>query len=228
VIILLNGRWLFPVGIVAFGIQNIFYTGYVQGLELTPEWAPWHTFWAYLDGVLLIAGGVGIAMRQRWGATIVGLVYFASVLLVRIPRIGLSVHDISERTVLLEPLVIGCAAFVLTGIKGPWRTLIGGSMVVFGIDHLEVPRFIATLIPAWIPARLFWAWFTGFAFIAAGLSIMTRWKLRLGAGLLGLMFFLWVLLVHAPQIAASPHNGNEWNSGFVALAMCGAAWILTE
>jgi hypothetical protein len=26
------------------------------------------------------------------------------------------------------------------------------------------------------------------------------------------MFFLWVVLVHAPRVAAAPHNGNEWNS----------------
>jgi hypothetical protein len=42
------------------------------------------------------------------------------------------------------------------------------------------------------------------------------------------MFFLWVVIVHAPRIAASPHNGNEWNSGLVALAICGAAWIVAE
>lgn len=221
-------RWFFAVAIVAFGVQNILYTGFVKGLELTPEWAPWHAFWAYLDGVLLIAGGAAIAIRQRWGAIVAGLVYFFSVLLLRIPRIGLSVHNISERTVLFEPLVIGCAAMLLARIPGPWRILIGISMVVFGIDHLEVPRFIANLIPAWIPFRLFWAWFTGFAFIAAGFSIVTRWKIRLGAGLLGLMFFLWVVVVHTPLIKATPHSGNLWNSGFVALAMCAASWVVKE
>jgi hypothetical protein len=28
-----------------------------------------------------------------------------------------------------------------------------------------------------------------------------------------------------PRIAASPHNPDEWTSGFVALAMIGVSWI---
>jgi hypothetical protein len=40
------------------------------------------------------------------------------------------------------------------------------------------------------------------------------------------MFFLWVVVLHAPRVAASLNNGNEWNSAFVALTMCGAGWIL--
>jgi uncharacterized membrane protein YphA (DoxX/SURF4 family) len=225
------GRIFFALCMVAFGVQNIFYTGFVKGLELTPEWVPAHTFWAYLDGVLLFVGGIGIAIRvkARLGAVLVAAVYFASVVFLRIPRIGLTVHDIGERTVLFEPLTIGCGALFLAGMFLPAaRILFGISMIVFGIDHFQVLSFIATLIPAWIPGRLFWSAFTGAAFIAAGLSIVTRWQMRVASFLLGLMFFLWVLVVHAPRIAASPHNGNEWNSGLVALAICGAAWILTE
>jgi uncharacterized membrane protein len=99
-------------------------------------------------------------------------------------------------------------------------------MIVFGLDHFEVLRFIATLIPSWIPFRLFWSAFTGAAFIAAGVSIITRRQIRLAAAMLGLMFFLWAVLVHAPRVAASPHNADEWNSLLIALAICGASWIL--
>jgi uncharacterized membrane protein len=219
----------FAVSMVAFGIQNFYYTGFLKGLELTPEWAPAHTFWAYLDGALLIAGGVCIAirLRARLGAIMVAAVYFASVVFLRIPRIGLTVHDISERTVLFEPMTIGCGALFLAGLFRPAaRALFGITMIVFGIDHLEIPRFIATLIPSWIPGAYFLAWFTGFAFIAAGISMITRWHIRLASILLGLMFFLWVVVVHSPRVAASPHNPDEWNSLLVALAICGASWIL--
>jgi uncharacterized membrane protein len=224
------GRLFFAVCMVGFGIQNFYYTGFLKGLELTPEWAPWHTFWAYLDGALLIAGGVSIAIgvRARLGAMLVSAVYFGSVIFLRLPRIGLTIHDISERTVLFEPLVIGCGAWLLARKSGWARILIGVSMIVFGIDHFVVLRFIATLIPSWIPFALFWSAFTGAAFIAAGVSIITRWRIRLASAMLGLMFFLWVVVVHAPRIAASPHNPNEWNSGLVALAICGVAWMLKE
>jgi uncharacterized membrane protein len=40
------------------------------------------------------------------------------------------------------------------------------------------------------------------------------------------MFFLFVVLLHVPRIIGKSSDGNEWTSGFVALAMCGGAWIL--
>ncbi len=221
---------MFAISMVAFGFQNIWYKGFVKGLELTPEWAPGHTFWAYLIGAVLIGGGVSIAVRKkaRLGAAALGLLYFASVVFLRLPRIGLAMHDLSERTVLLEPVAIGCGAWLLTGMRGPFRVLFGIVMIVFGIDHFEVLPFIAKLIPTWIPGAMFWSAFTGAALVAAGLSIITRWRMRWGAGLLGLMFFLWVVVLHGPRVIASFQNGNEWNSLFVALAMCGASWILVE
>lgn len=225
----LVGRWLFAIAVVGFGIQNLYYTGFLNGLELTPEWAPAHAFWAYLDGALLVLGGLSIAVqfKARLGAILIAAVYLSSVVFLRLPRIGLTVHDISERTVLFEPMAIGCGALFLAGIFRPFaRILFGITMIVFGIDHLLIPRFIATLIPAWIPAPYFLAWFTGFAFIAAGLCIIVRWRSRLASTLLGLMFFSWVVVVHSPRVAASPHNQNEWNSLLVALAICGSSWIL--
>jgi hypothetical protein len=33
------------------------------------------------------------------------------------------------------------------------------------------------------------------------------------------MFFIWVAILHAPRVAAAPHNGNEWTSMCIAVAM---------
>lgn len=239
------GRFFFALSLVAFGFQNVWYKGFVKGLEMTPEWLPGHAFWAYLWGVALIAGGVSIAVKWRTclAATLVAMVYFASVVLFGSPTVAL--YDVGGRTRVLESLTLGCGALVLAVAtnfesKGfprwhraietaaaPARVLIGISMVIFGLDHFQVFRFIVSLIPSWLPGATFWAAFTGLAFIAAGVSIITRWQIRLGTMLLGLMFFLWVLILHGPRVAAQLGNGNEWNSGFVALAICGVAWMLT-
>jgi uncharacterized membrane protein YphA (DoxX/SURF4 family) len=224
------GQFFFALSMIGFGIQNFVYKGFLKGLELTPEWIPGHTFWAYCMGAVLLAAGVSIAIdkQTRLAAILLGILYFASLLLVRVPKIPLTMHDVGERTLFFETLTLCCGALVLAGtdkIAAPARILLGISMVVFGIDHFQVHAFIASLIPAWIPSKMFWAWFTGFAFIAAGVSLITRWRMRLAATLLGLMFFLWVVLLHAPRVAGSPHDEDEWNSAFVALAICGAAWI---
>jgi len=60
--------------------------------------------------------------------------------------------------------------------SGPFLFAI--SAVVFGIDHFLVLGLIAGLVPKWIPGGMFWAYFTGAAFIAAGVSIATGWMAR--------------------------------------------------
>jgi uncharacterized membrane protein len=102
------------------------------------------------------------------------------------------------------------------------------SLVVFGVQHFIYGGFVATLVPAFMPGRLFWAYFVGVAFVAAAASIFTRMLARAAATMLGVMFFLFVVLLHIPRIIGSSTNGNEWTSGFVALAMCGGAWILAS
>lgn len=69
--------------------------------------------------------------------------------------------------------------------------------------------------------------FVGAAFFASSISLLAKIKAFLAAALLGLMFFLWVVIVHAPRIALAPHNANEWTSGLVALAMSGGVLLLT-
>jgi uncharacterized membrane protein len=99
-------------------------------------------------------------------------------------------------------------------------------LFIFGAQHLIYGKFVATLVPKWIPGHLFWAYFIGAVFIATGLAIVTRQLAVQAAALLGLMFFLWVFILHVPLVAASPHRGNGWTSLFVAIAMCGAAWAV--
>lgn len=106
------------------------------------------------------------------------------------------------------------------------RLLFAVPLLVFAVQHFLYAAFIATLIPAWIPARLFWAYFVGCTFLAASVSIASAWRGRLGATFLGAMFGIWVVILHAPRVYAAPHNGNEWTSLFVALAMCGGAWSI--
>jgi uncharacterized membrane protein len=108
------------------------------------------------------------------------------------------------------------------------RAFVAISLVVFGVQHFIYGGFVATLVPAWMPGRLFWAYFVGVAFVAAAIGILTKIFARPAATMLGVMFFLFMVLLHIPRIVGNSTNGNEWTSGFVALAMCGGAWILAS
>ena len=107
------------------------------------------------------------------------------------------------------------------------RFLIAISLVVFAVQHFMYARFVATLVPAWIPARLFWAYFTGVAFVAAAVSIATKRMLRLAAMLVGNdVFALGRAAACASSGGCASRNGNEVTSLFVAVAMCGVSFVL--
>jgi uncharacterized membrane protein len=108
------------------------------------------------------------------------------------------------------------------------RIFVAVSLVVFGVQHFIYGGFLATVVPAYMPGRLFWAYFVGVAVIAAAIGILTKMLARPAATMLGVMFFLFVVLLHIPRIVGNSSNGDEWTSGFVALAMCGGAWIVAS
>ncbi len=100
---------------------------------------------------------------------------------------------------------------------------------VFGAEHLTDAADIMQLIPAWMPAHLFWAYFVGVALIAAALSLSLQRYLRLTGLLVALMFFLFVLMMHIPGVVANPRDRFSWaiafrdlSFGAGALALAGA------
>jgi len=84
--------------------------------------------------------------------------------------------------------------------------LVAIAMAIFGADHLIFAKFVATIVPAWMPWRLFWAYFVGFALLAAALSLATTVCWRFAAAMLGIMLFLFVLLMHIPNWLHAPHD----------------------
>jgi uncharacterized membrane protein len=81
-------------------------------------------------------------------------------------------------------------------------------MAVYGAEHFTVARMVANIVPAWIPWHLFWAYFVGVALITAALAIAADRYGTLAIGMLGLMIFLFVLLLHLPAWIRT-HNGMQ-------------------
>jgi hypothetical protein len=189
---------------------------------------------------VLLVTSLSIATEWQAGIIVAGftVVLLFYVEIIYWQRLVVNIHNPGPWTSSAELICIAGAAFLIAGnfLAGKFgaraklvgRMLFALPLLVFAVQHFLYAGFIATLIPVWIPARLFWAYFVGIAFLAASASIATRFKGRLGAMLLGAMFLIWVLIVHAPRVAAASHNANEWTSLFVALAMCGGAWSVSE
>ena len=58
-------------------------------------------------------------------------------------------------------------------------------LAVFGAEHLSGARFIMLAVPSYMPWRLFWAYFVGFALLSASLSIATKIQVRWSGLLFG-------------------------------------------
>jgi uncharacterized membrane protein len=102
------------------------------------------------------------------------------------------------------------------------------TIVYFGILHFVYGKEASPLVPAWIPAPLFWIYFCGVALIGSGMAIILKIKMRLFAGLLGLMVFIWFAMLHIPRVvvAAPANRVDEITSAFLALAYSGIALVI--
>jgi uncharacterized membrane protein len=87
---------------------------------------------------------------------------------------------------------------------------VAASLAAFAGEHFTAAATLAALIPKWLPARLFIAYFVGVAHLAAALSFVARRYMRLSAICLAVMFALFVLLMDLPAALAQPTNRIFW------------------
>jgi uncharacterized membrane protein len=99
-------------------------------------------------------------------------------------------------------------------------------MIVFGIQHFLYAEFIVHLVPAWIPARLFWTYAAGFALSASGIGIIINVLSRIASILLGLMISIWVVVLHIPRAFQLPDDA-EFINVFNAVFMLSGAFLLS-
>jgi uncharacterized membrane protein YphA (DoxX/SURF4 family) len=133
-------------------------------------------------------------------------------------------------------LAIGLVAIVA---RGDWQKAQGfdklilfgplfyaAPLAAFGTEHFTVTKVIASLVPAWIPWHLFWAYFVGSCFIAAALSLVTGIQARLSASLVALTFFLFVVLMDVPGWARDPRDRFALTVALRELSFSGGALAL--
>jgi len=189
-----------------------------------------------LSGVGLTASGVAILVGRRadLGAlSMAGLLTLGSILHIGPVRMN---PGTPAWAVAFETVVLAAAAWTLAGllrrmpeqVRVVARSAFSASLIAFGLFHFLYHAYIENAVPEWIPGHAFWTYAIGGALIAAGLAVWTGIQARLASTLLSIMFGSWVFIVHAPRVAASWSNADEWSSLFIALACCGASWILRE
>jgi len=119
------------------------------------------------------------------------------------------------------------------GAAGGWDKLIAlgpvfiaVSLAAFAPEHFRGPEFVRDMVPSYMPARMFWVYFVGCALLAAATSLTVRKFVGLSSALLGLMFFLFVLMLYLPSAIRHPGNRFAWAYALRDLSLCAGAWAL--
>jgi len=101
-------------------------------------------------------------------------------------------------------------------------------LIDYGLLHFVYIQGVSTMVPGWMPFHYFWTYFTGAALIGAGIAISFKIKLKLVASLLGLMIFLWLLMLHIPRAIQDPYvmGGLELTRVFVTIGFTGISFLL--
>lgn len=210
---------------------------------------PAHQVFGDLCALLSLVCGMGLLWRRTAAPAARVLLAYLLVwsLLVSLPGIFSAHGALGSWYSLAEPAVMVAAAWVLyawfasdwdrhlfsfaTGVKGVRiaRVLFGLALIYFGMGHVVFLKETASDVPAWLPWHVAWAYFTGCAFIAAGLAILVGVYARLAAALSAFQIGLFLLLVWIPIVsAAGPKTAFQWSETVVSAALTAAAWVVAD
>jgi uncharacterized membrane protein len=233
------GRIFIAISLVVFAIQHFLYANFVA--TLVPAWIPGRLFWAYFVGVAFVAAAIGAVVPKmtRPAGILLGILFFLFVVTLHIPRIAAHSRDGNEWTSGFVALAMCGGAWILAGatslederkstVSFPklGRYFFSLAMLAFGVQHFIDERMTIRVGPPWFPGRPLWAYLTGAALAATGISIFLGQKPRLAATLLGTLLFLFFLFLHIPRVLANLRDPGPWTSGFEILALCGSALVL--
>lgn len=236
----------FAVTIMAVGVIGYADRSFAPILAGVPQLLPDRQIVAYVCNALLIACGAGLlAKRIASPAALVLLVYlivwtllFKVPLIVRQPLVEVSYQTCGENAVLIAGAWVLYAEFA--GVSKAWdfhflsgglgiqiaHSLYGLALIAFGLSHFAYLNLTAPLIPAWLPAHSFWAYFTGTIYVATGIAVVTGIAASLGVAISALQIAIITLLVWGPLVLAGQMSRFNWQETVVSWSLTAAAWVV--
>ena len=241
----LVGRYFIAFAMIVFGIQHFVYLEFVtRAFPVIPLWIPGHSLLACIFGACLLITGICIFLqiKARLMCTLLGSLILLMFALLLLPSLLTNLDNGVVWTNAGKALVIAGANFLVAASfpKEPHGKFISllesliplgkyflcGFFILAAILHFIYAGFVATLIPKWIPAPIFWTYFAGVALIAGAIGMLVPRTTQLAATLSAIMVFIWVIILHIPRALADLRAPNETTSTFEALTMCGMAILI--
>jgi len=235
-------RYFFAVVLIGLGILGLVKGDFAPGFQPVPESMPARVALAYLAGVLCIACGGGLMIRST--AAFAARLLFGWLLVwlvvLRLPWMILS-FEVGTWWAASSTAIMTATAWVLyvwlasewdrarlgffTGDKGVRvaRILFGLGLIPIGLAHFIYLDATAPLVPGWLLWPVFWSYFTGGAFIVAGLAVIVGVWARLAATLATVEIALLTLIVWLPIVLKGTPSAFQWNEFVVSILLTACA-----
>jgi uncharacterized membrane protein len=241
------GHAVFAATVVALGILGLIQGNFSPIWDSVPKGLPARGALAYLCAFISLACGLGLFWRRTAVTAARGLFVYLLLWLLAFkvrfiltgPLVEGSYQSCGETAVMVAGAWVLYARFAAddrqrlgfaigdNGVRLA-RGLYGLALIAFGLSHFVYLNLTAPLVPAWLPGPMFWAYFSGAAYIAAGLAVIFNVCARLAATSAAVEMGMLTLLVWIPIVAAGSKDPSQWSETVLSWALTTAGWVVAD
>lgn len=238
---------LFAAGMLGLGALALIYGDFALVWQPVAPWVPGRTLLAYGSGVLMVLAGGGLLFRRTaaWAVRVL-FPYLIVWALLKVPALVVAPQiegvwlGFGELAMLLAGGWVLFARFsevsedswlgFAVGERGVRiaKYLFAVWVIPVGLSHFFYTKATISLIPQWIPGRMFFAYLTGAGHVASGLGVLFSVVPEVALIAEAAMLSIIALLVWVPRVVAHPTARLPWTAFWISWAIASAVWVIAQ